>query len=54
MAELEYGMTTIPGNPNRDVLVPTPLNLEIARVLRAKKPEITEDESVFYAWVFLE
>ncbi len=54
MTELEYGMTTIPGNPNRDVLVPTPLNLEIARVLREKKPDITEDESVFYAWAFLE
>ena len=50
MAELEYGMTTIHGE---DILVPTPLELEVARVLRTKRPEITEDESIFLAWDFI-
>lgn len=50
MAELEYGMTTIHGE---DILVPTPLELEVARVLREKKPEITENESIFLAWDFI-
>jgi hypothetical protein len=57
MADLEfgYGMIKIPGSdPEKWILVPTDLNLEVARVFKNKQPELTEDESVLLAYVFLE